>query len=148
MTNQTKLYDLTVLLTDEEVSSIEALLHRAGAENLERKELTKLQLAYPIKKRATAFMGVYAFTLAPDAVKELLKGLKFDEHCLRHLLLIRKRNAEGEQAPGESQAPKAPPLKVSFRNGRRGAPVERRKPSEAEPLTNEALQKKIEEISN
>ncbi len=128
-----KLYDLTVLLKSENDSSVEALVQKAGADSFAKKELAKLELAYPVRKEKTAFMGVYTFLLAPDALKGVQEGLKFDENCLRYLLIVGK---EGKTAPS-TRVPR-----TDFKNG---APA--RKRTEPEPLTNEALQKKIEEIS-
>lgn len=54
-------------------------------------------LSYPIKKRASGFLGVLEFQLEPERLLELKESIAKDGKIVRHMVII-KRSTEPKQA--------------------------------------------------
>lgn len=131
--DEKKSYELGFLLNEENLSPVKRLLEKHSAANLSEGSLVKVNLAYPIKKQGQAFFGYLRFELE-GPVAELKKDLKLEPTVLRHLL-IKVPSAAPEEVPtGRPASSLKPP--VRRKEVKTGAPL----------LTNEALEKKIEEI--
>ncbi len=65
----------------------------------------KRKLAYPIKKRFEGFYTFVRFSGEPDILQELNRVFRFDEHVIRHLIVVEERPkpAEPPKAPAESK---------------------------------------------
>lgn len=91
-------YELTYIVSPE-ITSEEA---QAKAKEIEstvgNKEGTILRqsdpiaktLSYPIKKRASGFLGVLEFQLEPEKLLELEESLAKDGKIVRHIVIIKK----------------------------------------------------------
>ena len=137
-----KQYELTFWLKDEDLSLIKNILQKRGVAISAEKPLTKFRLSYPIKKETNAFMGAMVFDADPASIESLTAELNIAPGILRFMISAAPRHKSGgaREAVGTA-APAA--------RGRGG--LFRRERPETKPvgeiLTNEALEKKIEEIS-
>lgn len=133
-----KEYELSFLVKEEDgAKTVLKFLKELGAEIVAEGPATKIALAYPIEKQQTGYFGFYHFLLEPSEVVHLEHELQTSQEILRHLLLTppykksqaRPRPEAGAKAP---VAAKVSALKAA-------------EPKQ-EVLTNEELEKKIEEI--
>lgn len=127
-----KEYELGYLIKDEAVTGAGLeLVRAAGADIRQEGPVNRIHLAYPVKKQTEAFFGFVQFAMEPEKAKQLENTLRMDGRILRSLLIT------------------PPPVKEKRRIGepREAAPrtYEPREPR-VMPLSNEALEKKIEEI--
>lgn len=127
-----KQYELGLLLKDEDYSPITRLIQKYVSSSVSEGSLVKVNLAYAIKKNSQAFFGYLKFEMEPEKVGDLGKDLKHESSVIRHLLIKLPFNITKE-------IPQArPSLKPELK---------RKEPKPAASvLTNEALEKKIEEI--
>ncbi len=137
-TEQTKKeYEISFLLREEgDLAILSQKITQHGGELLSEGSLKRLALSYPIKKEDQAFFGTYRFKMEPLSLQALDKDLKVGSPVLRFLIvsaLIVKPRINITREKGTT-APQSP-LKTA-------SPEKR--PSL--PLSNEALEKKIEEI--
>jgi len=124
-------YEIAFILKTEEATVISRFLEERGFTILTENHLEKVQLAYPIKKENYAYFGYLHFEGEPAAIKNLKADLKLNPEVLRYLIIARlfgKKDFKKSE-PAESVEPKG---KLSL--------------SPEPVLTNEALEKKIEEI--
>lgn len=131
--NIKKEYELAFLVNEEtDAPGIVAALKAAGAEVHLEGPVRKTALAYEIKKQASAYFGFVQFAMDPAAAKALEGSLSLRPEVLRSML-ITPPSAKEKPYP-QTAAPQRPSAK----------PYE---PKAATPvLSNEALEKKIEEI--
>lgn len=126
-------YEIAIVLKTENSSVISQSLTNRGFSVLTENPLEKVQLAYPIKKENYAFFSFAHFEGDPAAIKDLKNDLKLNPEVLRYLIITPpfiKKPAWRKSAPTRLQEET---MSVP--------------PSAEEPiLTNEALEKKIEEI--
>ncbi len=132
---QTKEYEISFLAQDEAgKDAVLSLLRREGGEVLMEGPVEKIALAYDIEKNSSAYFGYMHFRLTPDKLPALQKDLGTENAVLRFLIVTPPFAKTKPRGPGR---PKTVPSSGS-------APM---KPlPEAMPLSNEALEKKIEEI--
>ncbi|MBI2036915.1 MAG: 30S ribosomal protein S6 [Candidatus Liptonbacteria bacterium] len=150
--NVKKEYELAFLTRGEEhVLGVIAMLKKGGAEITSQGTLVRQRLAYPIKKETQAVLGSLNFRLDPEAIAGLDHELRFDPHVLRFLMVtppIAKPQGimyERRMAP----ASKPEGLSAGRQDGQaRPRPAEPKKaePAPAAALSNEALEKRLEEI--
>jgi ribosomal protein S6 len=134
-----KEYEIAVLLKEEgSVKDVLKLLSQHGLEVREEGPLKKIQLAYPVEKATNAHFGFFHVLGLPAEVKLLEHDMRTQGGILRSLIVTLpsdKAEAEGamrmrrpiSRRPMATDAPTAP------------APVRK-------ALSNEAIEKKIEEI--
>jgi len=145
MEKELKNYEIGFLLKDEKDSEeISEILNRHQVEFINPKEgLSRIRLAYPIKKENSAFFGYFYFSANPNQLKELEKELKLNKKLLR-FIIVSKLTME---------APSRPSIKTIKRKVVPTTPLKTVKPAQpikkVEPtpmLSNEELEKKLEEI--
>lgn len=135
-----KAYELSFLSKDEKGGSeVLELVKRLGGKIVLEGPFERISLAYPIKKEISAFFGFFHFRAAPDIVCVIDRDLRAHPSILRFLIVS---FVYAKQKLREDMRPRprtSMPVQL---------PVERieRKPAEPLPLSNEALEKKIEEI--
>jgi ribosomal protein S6 len=141
MTNEEKdkkEYELAVLVKNEtDVAPIVALVGKHGAEGISEPRAKRLGLAYEIKKQNEAVFASFTFKAYGDGVKELESELNIRPDVLRFLIIASPPVMEHSTStipPHERQSSR--PVRNSFTEAK---PASR-------PLSNEALEKKIEEI--
>lgn len=130
-------YLLSFLVEEESDAIVTALIEKSGGEIFDAAELVKVRLAYPIRKKQFAFSGITAFRGAEDVAAKITAGLKFEPGILRAMTTIRPKILDeiARQNPEDAARARArrrgeKPAFKKFRN----------------ELSNEALEKKIEEI--
>lgn len=140
-----KKYEISFLLKSEEsLADIFAVLERYGSE-IEKKEniLKKIPLAYKVKKHSEAFFGFFIFSVTPSDVLNISKELNLNGEILRFLIVLPFAKIENKEKIGKIPEEKRSKPETS--------PEEEKKESEVIPekvssLSNEALEKKLEEI--
>lgn len=127
----TREYELGFLLKEEEgITVIRDLIARLGGSISFESEIRRIMLAYPIKKEQGAFFGFIYFSMLPEHTKELKHELQLASAVLRTLIVkdpIKKEYPSG----GEGRGPRR---------------EEREEKKEVPAVTNEELEKKLEEI--
>ncbi len=131
--NDKKSYEIAFLVRNEEdAQQVIKLLKSAGAEIESEGAISKLNLAYPIKKEHSAHFGYFHFSLETEKVKQLEDSIRMNPLILRSLIVTPPfvKNKTRSFLP-----PRRRP--VSFPQA-----TERKTPS----LSNEALEKQLKEI--
>ncbi len=131
-TDEIKEYEIAFLARDEkEIGGILGIIARFGAETVFHGPVEKISLAYPIKKETSANFGYLHFTLDSQKIASLARELRMNPTIIRFLIV----------------SPPFVKIKAKIIQNIKRAPqpaVERK--IEPLPLSNEALEKKIEEI--
>ncbi len=130
-----KEYELSFVLADETgVSEVDQVLARYGAEVSFRSPVTLIRLAYPIKKHESAYFGFVYFTVLPDAPAKIRGSLALAPKVLRSIMIT-------------------PPMRQPVREPREARGIKREEavipapaPKPETAVSNEALEKKLEEI--
>mgnify|MGYP001566836805 CR=1 FL=1 len=128
-------YRLSFVTRDEDTTALRAALSAHGAEIAKEQPLIKVRLAYPVKKQQFGFSGAFVLLTAPGALQEALAAVTRSENVLR-AMATREFPGEEEKAMG------IPPSMGHPRSARRAV----RERVYRSQLSNEALEKKIEEI--
>lgn len=94
-----KLYELNYLiltdLSEKELKGcqekISSLIQEEGGILIDKeKRLVRKTLAYPIKKRGTAFLATLSFQILPERLESLEKKLKSESNILRYQIFTKK----------------------------------------------------------
>ena len=133
------LYEITYLLKDEaDLRLLQACLAKFHASHVEDVSLTKVRLEYLIEKTSQAFLGVSTFWIDSSVLAEFSRDLRLIPEVLRFLITRPALRRSREGSKGGERRP------FSQRREVRGVVSESR--GGGAELTNEALEKKIEEI--
>jgi ribosomal protein S6 len=134
--NNERVYELTLTCETEDVSRAKAVLAKRGASIVAERPLEKIRFAYPVKKQGYAFLGSIRFTGVPD-IDGLSKELAQDGGIIRSLIHVVDTKLEEELR------------QIRALRAAAGGPRSfRKETTDPAVLTNEALEKKIEEILN
>ena len=131
-------YELVFLLREENNSTARQILEKNGAEIISEKPFQKVRLAYLVKKQQYAFWSGFVLRVLPERVSAINHDFKMNESFLRHALgrvIIKQGETHKEGLDVKQTVEKRRPL-FSKEPVRQSETV----------LTNEALEKKIEEI--
>ncbi|HUY69727.1 MAG TPA: 30S ribosomal protein S6 [Candidatus Tyrphobacter sp.] len=132
-------YEISFLLRrEEDVEAILKPLAEGLGEVLSEGQLTMIKLAYPVQKETSAYFGWIHFSMAPENVKKMSGTLKLDARVLRYLIIT----------PPISRAERRPRIRPSESTPAAVTePVSESRPKEKETeISNEALEKRLEEI--
>lgn len=131
-----KSYELAFLVKEESaVHDLRRIVEQHEVEIQSESQLKKINLAYKIKKVGEAYFGFLRLFSEPAAMQSLARDLRTSPTTLRFLVVVLPRENRGS---GESHPrPERPSL--------RRLPIAR-EVRQSQPLSNEALEKKIEEI--
>ena len=122
-------YEISFLLGQEkDVEDVLKLLKREEAQIIFEGTLKKIPLAYKIKKQSEAYFGYFHFRMSRDKIKSLGKDLLTASTILRFLVVTPPFVRPKPEPRARTRIAPAPAAQV-------GA-----------PLSNEALERKIEEI--
>ncbi len=138
----TKEYELAFLGLEESVAQKAAeLVARLGGEIFLQGPVERIALEYKIKKAPGAYFGYFHLRMTPVQIEDLKRELNVFPPVLRFLIVT---------PPFQKMKPRsARPARPASAAPAAGAPVQPetadRRP-ETLPLSNEALEKKIEEI--
>jgi ribosomal protein S6 len=148
MTNEEKdkkEYELALLLKGEEnMGAVTALVGQHNGEGLSEPRAKRLQLAYEIKDHTEAVFAYFTFKMFGDDMKSLESDLNAKADVLRFMVIASpapvERNAGSAMPMREERRPRA----TAYSSPAPSSEVP--KPAPSRPLSNEALEKKIEEI--
>lgn len=129
------MYEISFILKTEDASLLQRVFSRHGAETQEGAPLKKIRLAYPIKKSEYGFLGSFKFEVKPESLEKISSDLKLEEDLLRYMVTKPAERVTSVRSEG-----KTPPA-VSV-----GRKTDEPKRHADQGLTNEELEKKIEEI--
>ncbi len=119
-------YELGFLVAEEgDAVAIRGLVERHGGVVAGEGVLRKLAFSYRIKKHTEGYFGTLRFSMPREKVADLDHDLRLSSPALRHLLLV---------IPTVQAKPRAPQA------------TEPRRTQQSVPLSNEALERTIEEI--
>lgn len=130
-----KKYEITFWLKEENASPVREVLQKNGAEILTEKEMQKMQLSYMIQKESYAFLSTIEFSINPEAIQKVKDALNLNHAALRYVVTAVDERKAAQQA------------ELSMLRERSTYPPSFKKKEES-ILTNESLEKKIEEILN
>ncbi len=150
MTNEEKdkkEYELALLLNGEDdLAAMIKLVGTHNAEGVSEPRAKRLQLAYEIKKHTEAVFVYFTFKMFGDDMKALEHELNAHADVLRFMVIASpapaERTATSAMPPREERRPRS----NSYNAAPTAAPQEAPKAAPSKPLSNEALEKKIEEI--
>ncbi len=134
-TNEPKTqYELSSVTLSEDAASVKALLAKHNAQVLNERPVMKIQLAYKINKEGFGFMSTIDFLAETSAVVGLKQDLELDKDVIRAIVVKKQKEPKRREGRSEKEEAKTPtgPQKLRSMLG--------------SMLTNEALEKKIEEI--
>ncbi len=148
MSEEIKNYEIGFLLKSEEDRKIIfSVIESAGFNLLNEGLISNVKLAYPIKKQNFAQFGYVYFSAEPDKIEEFKKDLSMAPAVLRFtvfadpVIKIKEDEARAEKKYFESE---------KHVNIQEAQPVKERrqtvKSQKVETLTNEDLERKLEEI--
>lgn len=133
-------YEISFIQKSEDDRSVIDAIRSFGGAVIEEQQLTKIRSAYPLKKETQGFLGIIQFSMEPDATNRFIASLELNEDILRSM--VHRVSGNKKEFSGRPQ--------IGFRGrmqSRKGIPQRRYDDSSApQPLSNEALEKKIEEI--
>ncbi len=133
--DEKRAYEITVFSGDENFARVKDIIAKFGGEILDEKPQGKARLAYAFKKQPYAFLDFFRVKLAGTDVNSLSNELKLDDGILR--FLIHTPRTEKDALTASQRAPRPAFRRVG---------ISKPKSASAPTLTNEALEKKIEEI--
>lgn len=134
-------YELTFLIREDDPRPVAGAVVEVGGSVVETFPATKVQLEYPIQKERFAFLGVIVCDVPHDGLQRLDRALRLQPSVLRHLVtkpIVPKRAPR----PGTGTLGVPPGVREEARPG----DYARRRIEPIQELTNEALERKIEEI--
>ena len=141
MEKEPKKYEIGFLVKlEEDKWELARILKDRGFSIIDDGEVSRIKLAYPIKKENFAFFGYVYFSGNPESVKELDKELKTSPKILRHLII--SRSVMMRKIENKTDFEKVYTREVSAApaiSARKIAP-------KTEVFSNEELEKKLEEI--
>lgn len=148
--NELKEYEISyVLATEDAASEIEKEFAALGCQVVQKGPLAAVKLAYPVKKHASGFFGYTRFSAMPEDIKKLHDALALKPGVLRFLIVTPpvKQMAREARQPRERDAQQKPASSVAAKETSSTAVSAQPATSHAsEALSNELLEKKLEEI--
>lgn len=126
-----KNYEISFLSEDPSLADeILSILNKFQAEIILDKKPEKINLAYPIKHKNQAFFGFFDFRLLPEKILEIDKILRQNKNILRFMIIVDPAIKDDKQKEkNKNQTSVISKMKIN-----------------STQLTNQALEKKIEEI--
>jgi len=133
-------YEFTFVSLVEMSPKIRQIIEKNNGNVVFEKELQKVRLAYPIKKQQYGFLGVVEFKTKPDSIEAIAKDIKLENNIIRSMICsLRSKKPSLNKYKGKNQTDKNNRERV-------GTSARAAKKTIDAGLTNEALEKKIEEI--
>lgn len=144
MVDEKKTYELAFMARDEKgIGELTSRIKEAGGEIVLEGTVEQMQLAYPIKKQTQAHFGYVHVKLDADKVNPLMEGLEHAQGILRSLIIY---PIVGKQKPRQMPMGDKSYSTTPTASARPAAEKKPVAPTAPAPLSNEALEKKIEEI--
>lgn len=144
--NATKNYEIGFLAKMEEgKEEIAKALKTYGASIIESGPISRIRLAYPIKKENAAFFGYFYFGVEPSAIAKIKDDLKMNSKILRFLVIFAPKKKYDSVRPRRPLSVAEPSAK-RIEEGTVKADDRPQPPFSARELSNEELEKKLEEV--
>jgi len=138
MNEERKNYEIAFLVkSEEDQEGIIKILRNFQLPVIDGDRISKIKLAYPIKKENFAYSGYLHFSGSPQDIGNLTESLKNEPKILRFSVITQPIVKKDERRVVE---------RVSSRQTQEAAPQLPKKTPRTEALSNEALEKKLEEI--
>lgn len=134
-------YEIGFLIpSEDQKTSVTDLLAKHNCEIQDGAEThgKRISLAYPIKKKTAAYFGWIRFFASPDKIEQLNRDIQFTEDVLRFLIVTPPKHIDQEPTQRREQAPY--PVEGQQKEEQQQPVVEDK------PISNEELEKRIEEI--
>lgn len=140
---ETKNYEITFFVSEENASPVLALLKKYEARVTEEKPFQKIAFAYPVEKQTQCFMGIVRFAADSQTAPGMIRDLKLEKNILRFMIQRAQNKKELNTATQRKET-----VFVSPSEDKANVSGEKRGPRRffEKILTNEALEKKIEEM--
>ncbi len=133
-----KNYELAFLVNEESATrDLRRMVEQHEIDIQSESPLKKINLAYKIEHISEAYFGFLRISGEPAAMQSLARDLKAGSTMVRFLIV--SMPSENRTSPSFSVRPQRP-------IARRAAPLPAKEIRQVKPLSNEALEKKIEEI--
>jgi ribosomal protein S6 len=151
MDKEVKKYEISFLVRSEaEQSEIIDALKKRDFSIINKGQISKIKLTFPVKKEPFAYFGYLYFSGEPRHIQELNHDLKTNFKILRFNIIAHLKEIEEKRTMPifsrrerlESEIQKAQ-KEITFQPA---APAAAKRPIKGETLSNEALEKKLEEI--
>lgn len=138
MNEERKNYEIAFLVkSEEDQEGIRKILRNFQLPVIDGDRISKIKLAYPIKKENFAYSGYLHFSGSPQDIGNLTESLKNEPKILRFSVITQPIVKKDERRVVE---------RASSRQTQEAAPQLPKKTPRTEVLSNEALEKKLEEI--
>lgn len=132
-------YEISFIQETEEGNIAKSIIEKHGGVVLEDKPFIKIRFAYPIAKQTQGFLGVMKFTTIQGTLALITNDLRLEKGILRHFVTrFSEKNTKEKEIQEGIQETRA--KRGKFVRG------ERKSDEYNRVLSNEALEKKIEEI--
>lgn len=132
-----KQYEMSFLLKEEgDVSVVKKFVKDLGGEIEFESPTSKIALSYPIEKETGAYFGYVHFSMEPAEISHLTHEMETNLGILRYLIIT----------PPFKKSEARPRTETPRRVERAPAPRQPEATKPPETLTNEDLEKRIEEI--
>lgn len=140
-----------IVKTENGIKSVKDLCSRHNGSVISGDEPKKIALAYPIKKEMYGFFGVIYVNLPTESVKEIEKESKLENEIIRMMIIsepikvAHKDHEEEEKLQKIGEVIQDKDFDKKEKNQQDELDSKRKK-SEDRAVTNEELEKKLEEI--
>lgn len=138
MTNESEpnlnIYEIAVLSGSEDFSKLRQILSGSDAQIIQERPVQKIKLSYPIKKFIYAFFQIIDFKVGREMLADLNSKLRLENNIIRYMITAVVPQTKTILNSRKFSKPEIQPY-----------PIHHKKYIEP-ALTNEALEKKIEEI--
>lgn len=144
MSNDLKKYEISFLIREESDKDeiVKTVVSNNGSITNDG-NVSKIKLAYPIKKEASLYFGHFIFSAAQEIVKKIENNLKINSKVLRFLILTPPIVKSLEV---RTRADRFAGIKTEQKMIKKTEKPEVRKAEVKTSLSNEELEKKLEEI--
>jgi len=147
MDEEVKNYELAFLLrSDQDYKEINKSINDAEVKISAEGQMLKIKLAYPIRKENFAFFGCLYLTGNAENIKKLSEALRSNLKILRFLIFIKPLIKASEVGRASRTRLSREPLEHVKTSEPASRPVPSTTPGRAQNLSNEALEKRLEEI--
>jgi len=150
MTEETKNYEIGFLASSEEAAGrVADVLSEKGAKIISRAPSPRIALAYPILSHESAHFGSIVFSANGGVLPEIEGTLRMNNEILRHMVIshheVGESRASGRFVRREDEIPRIKEPSAQVKELAK-AKEPKKRGAETGELTNEALEKKLEEI--
>lgn len=122
---------------------VKSFFEKQGAEIMEDSSPRKTRFAYPIKKEEFGFSSNLVFRIDGSKLESLVKELNLSNLLLRYVIT----KVEDSKGKDRTKSTRTGPVSRPAHHGESGTAGPGRDFPKEKELSNEALEKKIEEIS-